>query len=297
MLRRLAYSSSTDSFYKYFRMGVCTVSQTWRHFTKAIISALGPIHLRHLTSSDTECIFAQSERRGLPGIIGSNYCCKIWKSCSSAWQGLHKGKKGVGADILEAIADCSFWICDAIFGMPDCNNGINGLEASHVAEWYRKRKLSNSHRVWYNETETEHSILAGRWYLLRMAGIRPHSCRTIDIKGKVYDSERKVRTEGCREGRRCLAVKMEYYCSSWAVWEQRISAWRYAVLSFSTRRPEIKQWTICGKLKETFKKEAGNKMDSATRARLERAGLGGKDVVIGGVGLQVTTRVSRRTDM
>lgn len=36
----------------------------------------------------------------------------------------------MAAVTLEDIADGSLWIWDAVFGLPDCNNGINVLEAS-----------------------------------------------------------------------------------------------------------------------------------------------------------------------
>ncbi|CDF35965.1 unnamed protein product [Chondrus crispus] len=127
----LAYRSSTDPFDEYVRMSGSTVSQTLRHFTRAVISAFGPTYLRHPTSSDILRILAHSERRGFPGMLGSIDCCKwTWKSCPTAWHGQYQRKEGVAAVTLEVIADHSLWIWHAFFGMPGCNNDINVLDAS-----------------------------------------------------------------------------------------------------------------------------------------------------------------------
>ena len=126
-LHVLVYGSSTDSFDEYVQMRGSTVSQTLRYFTRAVISAFGPIYLRHPTSSDILRILGHSERRGFPGMLGNIDCCKwTWKIAPQHSTDNIKGRKG----LLLLYWRLLLWIWHALFGMWGCNNDINVLEAS-----------------------------------------------------------------------------------------------------------------------------------------------------------------------
>lgn len=112
-------------------MAKSTALQCLKRFVVAVKACFGDEYLRHPTTEDIKKILASSTKEEFPGMLGSIDCCKwVRKNCPTAFHGQYRGKEGVPAMKLEALADSSLWFWHVFFGMPGVAIDINVLHAS-----------------------------------------------------------------------------------------------------------------------------------------------------------------------
>nr|XP_011458220.1 PREDICTED: putative nuclease HARBI1 [Fragaria vesca subsp. vesca] len=131
--RMIAYGAPADSLDDYLKIGESTAIRCLKRFCRAVIDVFGARYLRTPNTEDVARILYIGEERGFPGILESLDCMHWrWKNCPTAWAGMYSGRSRSPTIILEAVADYNLWIWHAHFGLPDSNNDINVLEASHL---------------------------------------------------------------------------------------------------------------------------------------------------------------------
>ncbi|KAH9724893.1 nuclease [Citrus sinensis] len=127
---RLGLSDATD---EYIKIGESTTIESLKRFCRAIVEVFAEQYLRSSNANDVARLLHVGKERGFPRMLGSLDCMHWkWKNCPTAWAGQYAGRSGTLTIILEAIADYNLWIWHAHFGLPNSNNDINVLEASHL---------------------------------------------------------------------------------------------------------------------------------------------------------------------
>jgi hypothetical protein len=77
----------------------------------------------------------QSDKRGIPGYLGSLDCCHLaWKNCPRGWSGQYSGKEGIPTIVMEVVAGYNLHIWHLMFGFPGSLNDINILQRSNFIE-------------------------------------------------------------------------------------------------------------------------------------------------------------------
>ncbi|XP_073367532.1 uncharacterized protein [Aegilops tauschii subsp. strangulata] len=132
-LRMLALGTAADAVGEMVRMVESTCLKTTFKFASAVVEVFGPEYLREPNAQDTEKLFAITEARGFPGMLGSIDCMHWqWKNCPKGPRGMYQGHTREATIILEAVASHDLWIWYAFFGMSGSHNDINVLQRSPV---------------------------------------------------------------------------------------------------------------------------------------------------------------------
>ncbi|KAH9780955.1 nuclease [Citrus sinensis] len=133
VFQMLAYGMPADATDEYIKIGESTTIESLKRFCRAIVEVFAEQYLRSSNSNDVARLLHVGKERGFPGMFGSLDCMHWkWKNCPTAWAGQYAGRSGTLTIILEAVADYNLWIWHAHFGLPNSNNDINVLEASHL---------------------------------------------------------------------------------------------------------------------------------------------------------------------
>ncbi|XP_058211662.1 uncharacterized protein LOC131323840 [Rhododendron vialii] len=128
-IRILAYGFSADHCDEYPKIGESTAVESLKRFCDAIIVLYEGQYLRSPNEHDIAWLLHEGEERGFPGMLGSLDCMHwVWKNCSVAWHGMHRGHHNKPTLILEAIASRDLWIWHAFFGMVGSHNDVNVLD-------------------------------------------------------------------------------------------------------------------------------------------------------------------------
>lgn len=132
-LRILSYGYTPDTVDEYLPIGESTAMVALAHFVPAINTCYEYVYLRSSNEEDFKTIFAQCNKERFPGASGIIDCSKrVWKNCTTAWNGQFKGKEGVTIITIEAILDSTLWIWiwHLFVGIPGSSNDMNVVEAS-----------------------------------------------------------------------------------------------------------------------------------------------------------------------
>ena len=181
-------------------------------FCDGVVCCCEEEYLRAPSDVDLRRILARSEARGLPGMMGSIDCAKwYWKNCPTAYHGQYQGKEGEAALTVEVIADDQLWIWHYLFGMPDCANDINVLEASTLSTKIADGTYPPS--LEYEINEEKRSIpywLADGIYPRWPCFVQTVSQRTKRKEKLIHGRMPRRVSKGCRESVRGSTGEMEY---------------------------------------------------------------------------------------
>ncbi|KAL5549771.1 hypothetical protein UlMin_005002 [Ulmus minor] len=129
----LAYGLPADATDEYIKIGESTTIESLKRFCRVVVEVFAEQYLRSPNANDVARLLHVGEQRGFPGMLGSLDCMHWkWKNYPTAWAGQYAGRSGSPTIILEVVAYYDLWIWHAFFGLPDSNNDINVLEASHL---------------------------------------------------------------------------------------------------------------------------------------------------------------------
>lgn len=135
-LRQLAYNLPADLLEETYGVSERVGLQSLKMFCRSLVFLFGKQYLRKPTEEDLQRIYEESERRGVPGCIGSVDCMHVyWRNCPTAWKGAFSGKEKEPTIVLEAVADWSRWIWHAFFGLPGINNDKTVLAMSDLLQY------------------------------------------------------------------------------------------------------------------------------------------------------------------
>jgi hypothetical protein len=132
IVRQLAYGMSADMIDEYLKLGKTTTLDCLEYYCVGIIQYFGAEFLHHPTVTDTQCLLAKAEERGLLDMLGRiDYMHWWWHNYLVGWQGqFTRVDVKHPTIILEDVASHDRWIWHSFFGVTASNNDINVLNQS-----------------------------------------------------------------------------------------------------------------------------------------------------------------------